>query len=141
MYNMESGEISIIAQADAWIKMTKIPWDDQSDEAFQEGFALNDHACKNPEFAWAIIVNIVQRFEESDVFLEEDTEAKKIISNLGSGPLEELMSEHGEEYIEKIEKEARENRVFFWMLGCVWQNSMPDSIWSRIVSASGGISR
>jgi hypothetical protein len=63
--------------------------------------------------------------------------SEKILSNLAAGPLEDLLSQHGEIFIERFEKMAKVDAQFKKLLGAVWQNSIPDHIWKRIKSVAG----
>jgi hypothetical protein len=55
-------------------------------------------------------------------------------TSLAAGPLEDLLSVAGEEYIEIIEEEARRNPKFNDLLGGVWQNTMSNAVWQRITA-------
>jgi len=126
--------------ASDWIALT-IAKGPASDEEHQRGWVLYDLARLDPERAWEAIVEIISRYEEADLFCEEDNVAKHIVSNAAAGPLEDLLTHHGPEIIARVETRARQDRRIFWALGCVWQNSMTDQIWNRVQSAAGGISR
>lgn len=126
--------------ASDWIALT-IAKGPASDEEHQRGWVLYDLARLDPERAWEAIVEIISRYEEADLFCEEENEAKHIVSNTAAGPLEDLLTHHGPEIIARVETRARQDRRIFWALGCVWQNSMTDQVWNRVQSAAGGISR
>lgn len=51
---------------------------------------------------------------------------------LAAGPLEELLSKAGAEYIDRIEALASEDAKFNYLLGGVWQLCTPDNIWARV---------
>ncbi len=51
---------------------------------------------------------------------------------LAAGPLEQLLADHGPQFIERIERLAESNASFKLLLGNVWRNSMPEDIWSRV---------
>jgi hypothetical protein len=132
--------ISIEQVASDWIayaRLDRSPSDDEHDK----GWVLYDLAQFDPELAWQVIVELLSRYTEADLFSELETEAKEVLSNVGAGPLENLLAEHGSAFIERIEAKARQDRRFFWTLGCVWKNSMTDEIWSRVQVAAGSISR
>ena len=76
----------------------------------------------NPETAWEIILQIHR---------SEHSEWATVI--LAAGPMEDLLAEHGEKFIDRIKTEARRDPQFNYMLGGVWQNSTPDEIWARVL--------
>jgi hypothetical protein len=134
---------TIAEQTSAWIALQRIP-DGASvpDEVFEQGFRLNDFVHEDPAFAWIVIKEVAQQYSESELFNNgvQDTEAKRVLGMLGSGPLEDLLAQSGDEYIDRIEAEAKSNRSFFWTLACVWQNAMSDANWARVQRITGGFS-
>ncbi|MEM9086994.1 MAG: DUF6869 domain-containing protein [Pseudomonadota bacterium] len=132
--------IPIEQVASHWIVLTRAKGR-ASDEEHERGSVLYDLARAEPERAWEIIIQVVSRYEEADLFSEGETDAKHIVCNTAAGPLEDLLAKHGHVFIERVEAIARQDRRFFWALGCVWQNSMTDEIWSRVQRAAGAISR
>jgi hypothetical protein len=51
---------------------------------------------------------------------------------IAAGPLEDLISYHGQLYIDRIEALARKNPRFNYLLGGVWKNASTDDVWSRV---------
>jgi hypothetical protein len=76
---------------------------------------------KQPNQAWQFIVDVWTR-DQSD----------KTISYLFSGHLEDLLSFHGPEVIERVEQKAKADPQFANALGGVWQFQMSDEIWARV---------
>lgn len=77
-----------------------------------------------PELAWeALLVALTQPRMEPHLGL------------LAAGPLEDLLSEHGERWIERVESEAYKNPHFARMLGEVWQSTMKKEIRDRVQKA------
>ncbi|MBT8147055.1 MAG: hypothetical protein KJN90_09390 [Gammaproteobacteria bacterium] len=74
-----------------------------------------------PEDCWAAILSIVAK-----------RPTPRILANLASGPMEELLELHGNEFIERIEKEARTNPDFRNMLHSVWEITN-EAIWRRLL--------
>ena len=93
------------------------------DEAFWAFEELDDLCTDSPEDAWEIILGVLAR-DLSD----ED------IGMLAAGPLEDLLARHGRSIIERVEHEARRNPAFASLLGGVWQNTMSDDIWTRVMA-------
>ena len=76
---------------------------------------------ERPELAFELIVEIWSRDQSRDV-----------IQILSAGPLEDLLSTYGEQMIQAIEKEAEKDPSFRKLLGGVWKNAMPDSVWTKV---------
>jgi hypothetical protein len=76
---------------------------------------------EDPESAWSVIQEIIAT-DQSD----------KILSNVGAGPLEDLMGRHGAQFIDRVEQCARSDKAFRRMLGTVWKNQIADDVWARI---------
>ena len=70
-------------------------------------------------------------FEFILAVLEKDP-PDTVIAVLAAGPLEELISCSGRDYIDRIELEAARNPKFRHLLGGVWKASTVDSVWNRI---------
>jgi hypothetical protein len=51
---------------------------------------------------------------------------------LAAGALEDLLSWHGEAFIERVEIQARESAAFARLLGGVWRFEMSDDVWQRV---------
>jgi len=74
-----------------------------------------------PQDGWRLILAILG--------LDNSPEIQEVLS---AGPLEDLLSYHGESMIGAVEAEAKSDPRFASLLGGVWQSSMPDAIWSRV---------
>lgn len=127
--------------ASDWITLARYGSRDAPDDVHDRGWVIYDLAYSDPELAWRAILEVVLRYSEADLFSEEMTEVKRIIGNTAAGPLEDLLAEHGPAFVDAIEAKSRQDRRVFWMLGCVWQNSMTDEVWARVQCAAGKISR
>ena len=79
---------------------------------------------EDPERAWAIILEILQRQPPEEA-----------LGLLAAGPLEDLLSEHGPAFIERVEARARDDPAFKDLLRGVWRLSMSDEIWARVQAA------
>jgi hypothetical protein len=82
---------------------------------------LDDMAVREPELAWATILKIIDH-----KLTDEQT------AFLAAGPMEVLLSEHGPDFIDRVEKEAKANPRFDHLLGGVWKLGMKDNVWSRV---------
>jgi hypothetical protein len=80
-----------------------------------------DDAREDPERAWQFILLAI-----------ETPVCAPHLGILAAGPLEDLLSHHGAEFIDRIEEEARANPHFAHVLGGVWQFQMTEDVWSRV---------
>ena len=74
-----------------------------------------------PELAWQAILEAM-----------DQPRMEAHLGKLAAGPLEDLLSKHGHAFIDRVELLARSNSKFAWLLGGVWQHTMPESIWLRV---------
>jgi hypothetical protein len=75
----------------------------------------------DPEATWSVIGKMLER-DTSDA----------ILSNVGAGPLEDLLVAHGARFIDRIEKRAESDMTFKKVLGTVWKNAMSEDVWQRV---------
>lgn len=54
---------------------------------------------------------------------------------LSAGPLEALLRKHGPRIIGRVERRARHDARFACLLDYVWQNSVSERIWERVLRA------
>jgi len=108
--------------AESWIK---IHYASEGSAEYSDNFwaynQLSDLCYDAPEKCFEAI-EMIRSLDNSDV----------ILSNLAAGPMEDLLSNHGELLIGRIEKSVETDSQLRKLLGAVWQNSIPDSIWKRI---------
>jgi hypothetical protein len=76
-----------------------------------------------PEVAWQAILEAMNQ-----------PRMEPHLGTLAAGPLEDLLSLHGERFIDRVEVEARANPRFAWLLGGMYQYKMPENIWARVQS-------
>jgi hypothetical protein len=111
--------------AEGWIKEHLPPNNDNNPlnpiKSMKYWEIVDDLVRNNPTSAWNCIIIIANK-TENDV----------VISNLAAGPLEDLISLHGKDYIDLIEKEAQKSDRFRWALVGVWKNASDDAVWARI---------
>jgi len=62
----------------------------------------------------------------------------KIISNLAAGPVEDILVQHGDAFIDKVEVKTEKDPNFKKVIMEVWQNEMPSDIWDRVVLLQNG---
>jgi hypothetical protein len=74
-----------------------------------------------PEHAWQAILAVVA-----------DSRTEPFLGNLAAGPMEDLLSYHGDAFIDRVEVQAKKDPKFSYMLGGVWQFQMTEKIWNRV---------
>ena len=106
----------------AWITMAKSEHGTQEhDGAFWAFQHMYDLIHEQPEVAFGLIVEIWSH-----------DQSHAVVQLLSAGPLEDLLTHHGPDFIGHVEKEAEINPSFRKLLGGVWKNAMPDSVWLKI---------
>lgn len=110
-----------------WIKYHRLPKRDaESGPFFDAWVGLNDLVRNDPEEAWRIIQEIV-RLDQTDL----------ILANIAAGPVEDLLSCHGPQFIDRIEELARRDAAVKKMLGAVWRHGMAEDTWKRLKLVAG----
>jgi hypothetical protein len=108
--------------ADAWIKLHHLPEESEERERnFWAFMRLRELIRDDPEAAWSVIGKMLER-DTSDV----------VLSNVGAGPLEDLLVAHGARFIDRIEKRAESDTTFKKVLGTVWKNAISEDVWQRV---------
>lgn len=90
-----------------------------------EKFMMPATDSVTPEDCWAGILEVLAR---------DPPESVKGI--LAAGALEDLIDQHGPEFIERIEAESKRNPAFQHLLGGVWESSTPE-VWARVEKVQG----
>lgn len=115
-------EEEIVALAKGWIAYWHDPKNEETWESWNRSSErLSDFVENDPEEAWRVIlaINALDR-------------SNKIQEVLSAGPIEDLLSKHGESMIAAVEFQARRDPTFAKLLGGVWKNRMSDEIWARL---------
>jgi hypothetical protein len=60
-----------------------------------------------------------------------------VLGYVAAGPLEDMIADFGDYFIERIEHTALHDAAFRELLHGVWKNCTPDAIWQRIEIARG----
>jgi hypothetical protein len=108
--------------ADAWIRLHHLPEESEERERnFWAFMRLRELIRGDPEATWSVIGKMLER-DTSDA----------ILSNVGAGPLEDLLVAHGARFIDRIEKRAESDMTFKKVLGTVWKNAMSEDVWQRV---------
>ena len=99
--------------------------DQKNDAKWQAWAATNEHLDYLIDFkpweAWTVIVAIHMR-----------DQSRIINESLCNGPIENLLSAHGEQLIDTIATYARKNPSFVTLLKSIWRGAIPDEVWLRV---------
>jgi hypothetical protein len=116
---MTEDELTILARD--WIRYYRAEKGSPEREAAAWATDLYELECHDPESLWLPILAIHAK-----------DQSPCIQQGLSAGPVEELLAKHGENFIERMEIEARRDPMFAKLLGGVWKNSMRDDVWRRL---------
>ncbi|MFQ5937100.1 MAG: DUF6869 domain-containing protein [Acidiferrobacterales bacterium] len=120
---MNEGEKARLIKS--WIALAHAGEDSSEHAAnFWAHSTLWDLNFEDPELCWGLILRILQT-DNSDA----------VIKQLSAGPLEDLLAQRGEQFIERLESEAQHNPSLRKLLGGLWQGEMSEEIWVRIQAA------
>jgi hypothetical protein len=113
--------------AKSWIALHRSePNSHEYEENYWAFSKVYDLCHSDPDKALEMILEIVQ-LDSSEL----------ILANIGSGPMEELLFEHGLSVIDRVEEMAINNPAFRKMLGAVWRNEIDDGVWTRLKRVAG----
>ena len=111
--------------ATAYIAAEQLPDNEKHDSPYWwaiERF-MDMYDTTQAEDIWTTILEVLSRRPDQNV-----------IGMLAAGPLEDLIKDWGEMFIDRIELEARRNPAFRHLLGGVWKGSTPE-VWARVEKA------
>jgi hypothetical protein len=74
-----------------------------------------------PEIKWAFLQAAVDGAETEDE-----------LGSIAAGPFEDLLGQHGDQYIDLVEARCRVDAKFARMTTAAWRHMMSDDIWGRI---------
>ena len=115
---MEATDITLLVQT--WIVYhtdTKA-----NSELFWAWEQVNEAVQNSPEEGWPLILALV-----------DSAPNDPILANVAAGPLEDLIVQHGEQFIERIEVMARQNAKFRKSLTGAWcEGDIPNEIYLRL---------
>jgi hypothetical protein len=55
-----------------------------------------------------------------------------VLGSLAAGPFEDLLAQHGEEFIERMAEFSEKYPKFREMLHSVWKSTIPEEVWERL---------
>ena len=116
--------IELDAQANAWITHRFAPAGSPEYNASAWATDTYDFLYEDPQTLWLLIL-AVHRKDQSP----------RVQGLLSAGMVENLLSMHGDKFIDRIEAEARTDPSFAKLLGGVWKSQMSDQQWERVQAA------
>jgi hypothetical protein len=116
-------QAELCSLADAWINYWHAPKGSPGREINAWAADLYDLEHNEPEMLWLLILEIHRRDQSAAI--------QEVLS---AGPIEDLLTKHGENFIDRVQAEARKDPLFAKVLGGVWQNRMSDAVWKRLQS-------
>lgn len=109
---LDDGELR--ARAEAWVTYEQNFW--AWDELRR---VLDEDGC---EAAWPLVLALIDRA------------SRNALGSIGAGILEDMLKEHGDAIIERVEECAAADERFRYCLSHVWP-VVPHPIWERVVRA------
>ena len=117
---MSRNEIQSLATA--WIEQCR----SRRQEWTTEMELIDDAVRNRPDEAWELILELIMQSPDEHV-----------LSNIAAGPLEDLLSLHGDAIIDRVELGAERNLQFRRCLQMVWgENRISRPVFERLVRAS-----
>lgn len=108
--------------AKAWINIQNAKEGSEEYEKYFWAFSyLDDLRDEDAERIWKIINEII------------DIDASEwVLSNLAAGPVEDLLVDHGEKFINRLEEKVKGDNRFKTIIKGIWKNEIPEPIWKRV---------
>lgn len=100
------------------------------DKDFQATEELLEAVFEDPNRAWEII-KLINQIEIGDPIWEESVNGA-----LAAGPIEDLLSNYGEQLINMVEAEAKKDFRIKKQLGMIYRRKMSDDLWNKIKKIS-----
>jgi hypothetical protein len=98
-------------------------------------FDYEEKETENPawEYFWEIGQNDPDEAWDLILAIAKVAKNQSNLSYLAAGPLESLINDHGDRFIEFIEQEAKKNTTLAWMLREVWPNENNKPVYDRVM--------
>ncbi|MBV2139202.1 MAG: hypothetical protein KUF79_20520 [Candidatus Thiodiazotropha sp. (ex Ctena orbiculata)] len=108
--------------AEAWIHLQDLPQDSTEAEKYMwSAEEINLLALRSPSDCWDVVLEILSI-----------TDDDWIITNLGAGPIENMLAFKPEITISMIENEYTNNSKLQAAIKNTWKNIIPDEVWDRL---------
>lgn len=97
-----------------------------SEETFWAHEMMSKMCQLDPEAAWEVIQRIVERVDD-----------EAVLAFVGSGPLEDLLAQHGSDFVDRVIGKIESDKKFAEVATSVWQNVIAADVWMRLQKALG----
>lgn len=104
--------------AELWVR--RMEGDTTVDERVLGAIVTMDFVAP-PDVRWEFLVKAVDLAKDNGT-----------LGHLAAGTFEQLLSKHGDEYIERVEALASKSAKFALMVSGAWQHLMTDDNWARV---------
>ncbi|MEX1027333.1 MAG: DUF6869 domain-containing protein, partial [Candidatus Paceibacterota bacterium] len=94
-------------------------------ETTASAFVVPMNFTASAEAQWKFIRSLIKH-------ADDDT-----LGHLAAGPVEHLLSKHGDEYIDRFEAMANDSPRFAQMLSGCYRHMMSDDVWARVCAMRG----
>ena len=113
-----------------WIQLYRSDSNDRNREEHWWSFEqMEKWRTSDPEKIWQAIVAVVEQCDDD-----------RVLANLAAGPMEDLLGDHGSEFIDRIESMARSNEKLRSLLLGVWRRDrVSDGLWNRFSDCRGSM--
>lgn len=81
---------------------------------------------QQPELAWAFILEVLTQ-----------QPSEEVLGVLSASLLEDLLTDHGPGFIQRVEAQAKASSVFKRLLGQVWLDPEDTPVWRNVYSIAG----
>jgi len=103
---------------------------EKDDGLFWGWEAVQDYLFSDPDHAWKLTLQLIAAASTPEA-----------LSYVAAGPLEDLLYGRGEQYIEEVERLARQDSKFRRALSSVYNDSVsPGDVHDRVVKAAAATS-
>ena len=97
-----------------------------------EMWSIDVNDPRRDKYSWVDDIEYEYVYENLILTVLKLDQGNEVMEILAAGPLEQVLAQHGETIIERVENIAKSNEMFSSLLGGVWQNSIPNEIWDRV---------
>ena len=94
---------------------------EQFDTAWADSEAISLVLDDRFEELWKLIL-VIYSLDQSD----------RVQGMLSAGPIEDLLGQNGENFIDRVEDLAKRDPDFAKVLGGVWRNGISENVWVRL---------
>jgi hypothetical protein len=114
---MDTGYVNDNELIAAWIRHEQKEHTAKDDPDLGAVEQLDEIIEADPQRAYTLVDRIAQQSDD-----------KNVLASLGAGPIEDLLCQHGEAFIDRILERARSDPRWRFAFGCVWSGRIASEI-------------